>query len=346
MTELALPVLGALFVFGILLPMAALISKLILRLLQVRGNGSGLHDHGALRYALLIGPTLGPLAWIISACLHQAEAGTAANVCVVYDPPGMLCPEVALFACALVLLVALTALPRIGREQRALRAARSPEAERLRARLERLAPRSPPDLSRMLAQLVIADHTSEPIATHGVLAPRIVVQTAFASGLDDAALLGALCHEAEHVRDRDPLRYFIAWWALAVNPIGRWLLGSELTRWIVAREAHCDRAAVLAGASAPALAQALVAAARFSPAAGAATPALRTADARVLRLRVDLLLAYAERRPHRCCRPLSLRLAACGFVLALALAHPFGEEPLNTLHRTTEDVATFITGMN
>jgi Zn-dependent protease with chaperone function len=172
-----------------------------------------------------------------------------------------------------------------------------------------------------------------------------VIATAFVGELDDAALLGALCHEAEHVRDRDPLRYFIAWWALAVNPLGRSLLGCELTRWIVAREAHCDREAVLAGASAPALAQALVAAARFSSAASStATPALRTPCADVLRLRVDLLMAYADRLPQRCCRAPSLRLAICGFVLALALAHPFGEEPLNTLHRTTEGVASFIAG--
>ena len=147
------------------------------------------------------------------------------------------------------------------------------------------------------------------------------------------------------MRDRDPLRYFIAWLALAVNPLGRWLLGPELTRWIVAREAHCDREAVLAGASAPALAQALVAAARFSSVGPApAAPALRSPCANVLRLRVDLLLAYAERTPDRCCRAPSLRLAVCGFVLALALAHPYGEKPLNTLHRTTEDVASFIAG--
>ncbi|MET0385024.1 MAG: hypothetical protein ABW321_03645 [Polyangiales bacterium] len=346
MTVLALPILGVLFVFGVVLPAAALGSRAALRGMRRHAADAGLHGHGALRYLLLVGPTALPLAWIIAACMHQAEAGTDPSVCMLPDEPGVLCPEVAGFACALVLLVLLTGLPRVIREQRALRSATSPLATQTRARLDAMA-RMWPDLGVLIARMVVVDDNSaDPIATRGVFAPRVVVCARFVAALDDAALIGALRHEAEHVRDRDPLRYFLAWWALAVNPLGRALLAPELARWIATREVHCDREAVLSGAAAPALAQALVSAARFPHAlpAEATGSALHAADREVLRLRVELLMAYSEREPARCCQRVPvLRLAAACMVLATALAHQFGDGPLDTLHRATESAASFVT---
>lgn len=335
MREVALPLFGVLFVFGVVMPAFALLSRALLWVIHRRQ--ASLHGHGALSYGLLVGPTAIPLGWFISACLHQAEAGTRSDVCVVPDPPGVLCPEVAVFAGALVLLVALAALPRLIREQRALRASTSPEATAARARIAKLITQHG-DLAPILRRLIVVDRGDDPIATRGVFAPRIVIHAWFAQDLDDTALVGALRHEAEHVRDRDPLRYFIAWWALAANPIGRWLLRPELTRWIVARETHCDREAVLAGASAPALAHALVWAARF-PAPVVACSALGASDARVLRLRIGLLMAYADRLPKHCCRAHALRFALCALVFAVALPHQFGTEALDTLHRAAENAA-------
>jgi Zn-dependent protease with chaperone function len=285
------------------------------------------------------------LAWFISACWHQAEEGTQPSVCALPDPPSVLCPEVAAFAGALVLLVALTALPRWLRDQRALRAAHSEAAQRARARLEHVRALQPA-LSTVLDHIVVVDAGDQPIATHGVFSPRVVIHEAFVAALDDAALIGALAHEAQHVRDRDPLRYFLAWWALAANPLGkRWLAG-EFARWIVAREAHCDREAVLSGAAAPALAHALVSAARVGVQAAAgsgATPALGTADTDTVRLRVELLLAYSEHCPHHCCRTPVLRVAACALIAALAWPHHFGDGPLDVLHRATETAAALVT---
>jgi hypothetical protein len=320
------------------MPLAALLARAALWLLHRREANAGLHGHGALRYALLVAPTAVPLAWFISACLHQAESGTGPGVCAVPDPPGVMCPEVAFFAGALVLLVAFTALPRLIREQRALRPSSSPEAVAARAHLEALI-ENHDDLKPLAGRLIVTDRSAEPIATLGVFAPRLVIHTSFVRDLDDEALLGALKHEAEHVRDRDPLRYFIAWWALAANPIGGWLLRSEFTRWVVARETHCDRDAVLAGASAPALAQALVSAARF-PTQAAPSIALRAPNASVLRLRIGLLMAYADRPPSHCCRTPALRFVICALALAVALPHQFGADALDTLHTAAEDAAS------
>jgi Zn-dependent protease with chaperone function len=341
-SDIALPLLGSLFVFGVVMPTCALVSRTILWLLRRQGAHIALHGNGALRYALLIAPTAIPLGWLISACLHQAEAGTGPDVCASPDPPGVLCPDVSHFAVALVLLATLAALPKLVREYRVPRGSTSLPAMAARARLSALA-QGYPELVPLLHRLVVTDGSDEPIATRGVYAPRVVVDTSFVSALDDPALLGALRHEAEHVRDRDPLRYFVAWWALAANPIGRWGLRSELARWIVARETHCDREAVLAGASAPALAHALVAAARF-PHPAATDSSLAASDIGVLRLRVELLMAYAEHLPSHCCRAPALRSAVCVLLLAVVLPHGFGANALDVLHRSADVAASYVTG--
>lgn len=340
MTEVALPLLGTAVIFGIVLPAAALVARGLLWLLD-RGHQPDLNRLGAVRYTLLVGSTAIPLAWFISACLHQAEAGTGAGVCVVPDPPGALCSEVAALAGVLVLLVAVIAWPRLLREQRAVRGPESDGSMVTRSRITRIAS-GHEDLASLLRSLVVVEGAEEPIATLGVFRPRVAIDAGFASRLDDDALLAALKHEAEHLRDRDPLRYFLAWWALSVNPIGRWLLGPELRRWILSRETHCDREAVLCGASAPALAHALVEAARFP--ATRACAALRAADARVLRLRVGLLMAYADRRPQRWRRMPALRFALSGLVLALLMPHQVEDGAVDALHRATESVAALITG--
>jgi len=344
MMALALPVLGACFVFGVVLPGAALCARLGLALLHTSAQRSGLHGYGALRYCLLVAPTALPLAWFVSACLHQAESGTNPSVCLSPDTPGVLCPEVACFAAALALSVALAALPRLIREQRALRSSYTGRARHARERLLRLGAEQP-ELEPIVARAIVVDGGCEPIATRGVFSPRVVIDAAFACELDDAALSGALRHESAHVRAYDPARYFLAWWAFAMNPAARWLLRAELSRWIVAREVHCDREAVLAGAAAPALAHALLAAARFAPGAGSSNAALRATDEQVLRLRVELLLAYSENPPACChCRTPVLRFAACAWLLALAWPHHFGDAPLDALHRVTESAAAFVTG--
>lgn len=341
MSEAAFPLVGTLLIFGILLPAASVASKGILWLLA-RLDGRGLHRFGGLRYALLVLPTAVPLAWAVSASIHQAETGASSQVCAVAHGPSEYCAEAALLAVGLVLIVALAALPRILREQLALRPSGSAGASAARARVLAIISNGDTTLRRLSRAVVIKDDASEPIATFGVISPRVVLSTGFVQKLDDGALRAALAHEAEHVRGRDPLRYFIAWWALAANPLGGWLLRAELARWILAREAHCDRDAVVSGAGPSALAHALLIAARFGlPVPQAA--ALGATSTEILRLRVDLLMAYAERRPTHCCREPALRLTALAILVAAVLPHQANAvSALDALHTAAEQaVAIF-----
>lgn len=149
----------------------------------------------------------------------------------------------------------------------------------------------------------------------GVVSPRVVIRTSFAQELDDEALIAVLHHELERVVGHNPLR-FVAWWALAINPF-KWILNGELARWVLARGIHCNSEAV-AGASAPALAHSLVRGSRAAP--GRPVPALGTRNLATLRLRVDLLLAYADSPPMRCCRGPALRIVV-GLLVIVAAFH-------------------------
>ncbi len=341
LAEFAFPLFGLLIVFGVILPIAAIGSKLLLWVLNRREPG--VHAHRALRYALLIAPTLLPLAWFVAACIHQTEGPEAPGVCAVEHADGAFCPEAALLAGALMVAVALFASPGLIRDQISLRVGRSDAANAVRARIATLLARMP-SLNGVLSRCIVSDRAAEPISTRGVFSPRVVVDAEFASRIDDAALAAALLHEAEHVKNRDPLRYFVAWWAIALNPLGAILLGPELKRWIVARETHCDRDAVLSGASASALAHALVVATRHNTNAVLGVSSIRTRGVEVLRLRIDLLMAYCERPPHRCCEPTFplLRTALATFGCVLVFSHSLLHTSLDVLHEASEDAAAAI----
>lgn len=330
MTEVVFPLLGPLIVFGLALPFFALVVKLLL--LAVRRR-EGLHFHLRLRYVLLVAASGVPLVWLISAGLHQAETGRIVEVCIAPHGPDALCLEAIYFAVALVSLSALLAFPRLIWEQVLLRGSPTESARRVSERLTRLVHESP-QLYPLLGRCVVRDSLRHTIVTVGVVSPRVVIRTSFAQELDDEALIAVLCHELEHVVGHDPLRYFVAWWALAINPVGRWILNGELARWVLAREIHCDREAVLAGASAPALAHSLVRGSRAT--SGRPLPALGTGNLAALRLRVNLLLAYADSPPVRCCRGPALRVVVGLLILVSALPHSAGTGLLDVLHVVSE----------
>jgi len=340
MIEAVFPLVGPLLVFAVALPLAAILTRLLLAAIGRWSEQGGLHAHQGLRYVLLVGSSGAPLVWFISASLHQAESGRSSEVCIATHAHEALCREAALFALALVVCAGLFAMPRLLREQLANRASTSPDALRVGARIAAIAG-AHAALRALRRRVVVRDEASAPIATVGIASPRVVVRTSFADALDDDALAGALHHELEHVRDRDPFRYFVAWWALAVNPLGRRFLDKELSRWLLAREVHCDREAVLGGATAPALAQALITAARPGM---AFVPALGATDASTLRLRVELLLAYADRAPHRCCRQPALRFAMAALLLAIVLPHSVGTSALDVVHIASEQAVSIFTG--
>jgi hypothetical protein len=203
----------------------------------------------------------------------------------------------------------------------------------VRVRVERLLAGTA--LACLSGRVRVTDAPGVALETRGLLQPLVIVGAGYAQALADDVLGSALAHEAEHVRGWDPLRYLLLELALAVNPLGSWLLRPHARRWLAAREAHCDRDAVLHGSNPLALAQAIVRAARPPEHA----VALGAADTEVLRLRVGLLLAFAERRPARCAcqqRRTALSAAALLFGLALSLPHGAGTGALDALHSHSE----------
>lgn len=338
MTEVFFPLLGPVLVVLVVLPACALLAKVALVVVGRLARNDALHTYQSLRYAILLSSSGVPLFWFISAGMHQAETGRG-GVCAADHGPEALCLDVAYFAAALALAAVATALPRMLREALLAPSASSAAEGSARARVEALI-ESRPALGQLRGRVDVRDRVAEPIATFGVLAPRVLLRSSFALALDDDALAAALLHELAHARERDPLRYFLASWALSVNPIGRKLLDADLARWVTAREAHCDREAVLAGASAPALALALVTAAR--PGATAPFAALAPSGAASLKLRVDLLLAYAERAPRRCCRERSVRLSLVPLLAALVVAHEGSTAVLDAVHIASEAAALLV----
>ncbi len=338
MTEAVFPLLGPLLVFGLALPCLALVVKLLLLALR---HSEGPHLRLRLPYVLIVASSGVPLIWLISAGLHQAETGQSAAICIAPHGPDALCTEAIYFTLALVSLSALFALPRLIWEQLILRGSPSEAARQASERIAELILERP-ELGALRGRCVVRDSLRHPIVTVGVISPRLAIRTGFVQGLDDESLVAVLHHELEHVIGRDPLRYFIAWWALAINPLGRGFLNGELARWVLAREIHCDREAVLAGASGPALAHSLVRASR--PGAAVPVPALGANNLATLQLRVGLLLAYSERPPVSCCRGPALRIALALLLLVSALPHSAGTELLDILHATSERAGGYLIG--
>jgi beta-lactamase regulating signal transducer with metallopeptidase domain len=342
-SEAFFPLLGPLLVFAFVLPLSALIAKLLLGLLDRVGGARG-SSFAGVRYALIVASSALPLAWFVSASLHQTETGRSAEVCAAVHAPEAFCAEAAYFSLALCALGLAFALPRLIREQFMLAASSSAAARRVQARVERLVS-GDGALAALRRRVVASDTLWAPLATVGIVSPRVVVRTSFADALDDEALVGALHHELEHVVERDPLRYFIAWWALAMNPFGRFQLQKEHARWQFAREAACDRHAVASGASAPALAQALLVAARQSRVTSPPfQAALGSPQLEVVKLRLGLLLAHADRAPQRCRHDPAFRWLLSALALAVALPHGGGTDLLDAVHVASELAASFVIG--
>lgn len=338
MSEAAFPLLGAAFVVLVVLPAFALLAKIGLLLIERGGVRGPLHGLN-LRYLLLTASSAVPLAWFFSAGLHQAESGKSALTCLVaHDQPGF-CVEPGFFALALAVVVTVAWL-RSSHRLSFSPASSSLAAEQLRARIVALI-EAHPRLANLRDRIVANDDVSFALGTRGLFQRRVVVGTKFAAALTDSMLVSALGHENEHVRSFDPLRYLLLELALGVNPFGRFLLAPHAARWKAAREAHCDREAVLHGAAPIPLAEALVRAAR--PKALPAVP-LGTGDAGVLKLRIRMLLAFAEHAPHRCCSQgtETIPLAFGLLFVALLLPHQTGTQALDALHAGAEYALAYL----
>lgn len=336
MSEAAFPVLGAAFVLLIVLPLSALLTKGALVLLEREAGGA--LDSLGLRYVLLTASSVLPLAWFLSAGIHQAETGRSALACLLDHEDAARCFEPAFFA-ALLATGASLAWVRAFRSAGRVAISRSLSAQTLSARLAGILAK--PSLSSLRRRVVVTEEPGFTLGTRGLLRPRVFVGVAFAIKLTDEMLASALGHEREHVRSHDPLRYLVLQLALGINPFGRFLLAPHAARWRAAREAHCDREAVLHGAAPLPLADAIVRAAR--PTLKEAAP-LGANETSVLSLRIGMLLAFAERSPQRCRHehPSALPVALALLLVALLLPHRTGTEVLDVLHISAEQALGYV----
>jgi beta-lactamase regulating signal transducer with metallopeptidase domain len=248
------------------------------------------------------------------------------------------CFEPGFFAAALVVAVLVLSI-RTVRQHRGVRAASADAASALEKRLDWIVARFP-TLADLRERLVVTDAEGFAVGTHGLIKPRVFVGTRFAGRVSDEMLASALGHEREHVRAYDPLRYLLLHLALGVNPFGRLLLGPHAARWQAAREAHCDREAVLGGAAPLPLADAIVRAARPS---SREAVALGARDTAVLKFRIGMLLAFAEKPPSRCCRQgvAAFPLAFILLLVAVLLPHQTGTHALDAVHTGAEHALNY-----
>ncbi len=339
MTELLFPVVGASAVFFLAVPLLTVLAWLISR--SVPANTRTASD--GWRFAMVIGPTLGPLVWMLSAVVHQSESGTPLTACIVDHLGSELCRDVILFGFVLLGTLGTSAARRLSREHRVssrshdcITSAASVDGQ---ARVARLC-RAHALLAPWGRRITVVTGGVAPACTRGLLQPRVELEVALLEQLDDEELEAVLLHEVEHARARDPLRLFVAQVALSLNPLRR-LLQAELSRYSFARETECDRLAVQRGADPLALARSIVAGAAPTGPFTHATPIGGHGIAGV-RVRVALLLGYAKHAPEPVRRAMPIdAVTSCAALLA-SLPHLTGTAPLDLLHRVVESAAPLL----
>lgn len=332
MSEVLFPTVGAALIVLLVLPACAVLGRGLLALCE-RFRGGGGRFMG-LGYLLLLVPSLVPIVWTLSAGLHQAETGRAVLACLLRHDLEEACVEPLLFVAMLGALIAFSVRPWLAAYRRASRLTPSRDSIAV-ARVERLVG-THPALSELRERWLVSEGSVNGTATVGLWRPLVAVDATFVARCDDEMLLGALCHELEHLRGRDPLRYALLSLSMHLNPFGGRLLRRDAAAWVLRREMECDRMAVLGGAEAFGVARALLCA---SAPATAAIAHIRGGTRSRLRLRVELLLAYAEAPPSERDRVTSLAsLLPLGAILLLALALPHGGKtgPLDVLHTSVE----------
>ena len=290
------------------------------------------------RFLLVVGPTLGPVIWLISASIHQSEEGAPLAACVVDHLGGELCRDVVLFGLILFSILGYGVVRRARRERRAthhpvvIAADRATATARVRDICQRNL-----TLAGFAGRIRVVEQGLAPACTRGLFQPRVELEAALVMRLDDDELEATLLHEVEHAHARDPLRFFVAHVALSINPLGR-VLSTELARYHFAREALCDKRAVQRGADPLALARSIVSVA--APAgAPASVPALGGHGIGGIRLRVQLLLGYAARWPGPAQRRTPIGVVTTLITLVAVAPHLMGAGPLDVFHHGIERAA-------
>lgn len=332
MSELLFAAATIALLFVVAIPATTLAAKLLLVI--KRRRAPEITSYGSSwGYLYVIAPVMIPVLWVVSAALHQSEPGRALEACLDDHSLGAICIGALGLAGTLVAFALAVAATVPGR--RTTLAGDSDATRRQRARLARVTA-ADHRLSRWAPRMVLVEGQPTPACVRGLLRPRIELSLEYLVQIDDAMLRAVLLHEVEHVMCGDPLRGLLAEVAMRLNPLG-FLLRVELARWKLAREIACDRHAIRLGADRAALAEALVAGARYdgpSP----AFPALRSTERDALELRVRLLLD--DDGPTCGCGSRRGVLAALALLVAVAASpHLVGSEPLDSFHRAMDDAA-------
>ena len=148
----------------------------------------------------------------------------------------------------------------------------------------------------------------------GVLRPAVVVSEGALRRLRDDELEAVLCHEAEHLRRRDPLRILVAR-SLAALFVGLPLIDCLAQRFELAKELDADRAAIRALGDPAPLAGALLALGSVGPG-----PALAVGAWSLTRARIDQLSGTSADRLMPAPTRKAIALTVASLVLALVLA--------------------------
>lgn len=337
MNELFFPVVGAMLVFFVAVPLLTLGARAMF-LATPPGKDGVAHHVSSWRFALLVAPTLGPVIWLVSAAVHQSEDGEPLAACIVDHLGSELCRDVLLFGLVLFSILAFGVLRRLRGEhgpRRVQLPVRATAVERVRCICEgQLA------LARFSSRIRVVSEGVAPACTRGLFRPRVEIDDALVERLDDDELEGVLLHEVEHAQAKDPLRFFVVQVALSINPIGR-VLASELARCHFAREALCDRRAVQRGANPLALARSIVATAA-PKAIPAHVAALGGHGIGGVRVRVQLLLGYATAWPGPARQHSPVGVVTSFVTFLAAMPHIFGTEPLDVLHHGIERAALLL----
>lgn len=154
-------------------------------------------------------------------------------------------------------------------------------------------------LVRALTSLRLGRNAYIPIGTLGLWRPRIVVSQEFRESVTDDVLAAALAHESAHVKNRDPLRIWVAQLAADLQwPVPG--ASRRFSTWLLALEADRDDEALANGVSGEDLAEGILAAMRLQRAAATLLCAHAEGDGEGIAWRVRrLLLARTATGPSK-----------------------------------------------
>jgi hypothetical protein len=336
-SELLFPIVGGLMIFAIAVPGLSAVTHAIW--VALPEAPSSIDHHGrSWGLAVIVGPVLVPVLWMLSAAVHQVEAGAPLTACIIDHLGGELCRDIVLFGLVLATVVGIG----IGRRMvSAYPALRTPPLTTSGALIERVAAvcRAHRSLRAHEYRIRVVDAGRGPVCTRGLLRPLIEIEADVAARLSDEELEAVLLHELAHALSRDPLRQFVAQVALTLNPLGA-RLEADFARYCFAREALCDRRAVEMGADPLSLARSIVTIAGPRPCA--LTTGLGGMSMAGVRVRVQLLLNYASEAPREPARMAPFGLFSVLLVAIVAQPHLLGTAPLDLLHIGIERAALLL----